>query len=41
VEAIVDAVEKLYVEAKVDVDECHMVEVFGIPKSADKIILES
>jgi len=41
VEAIVDNVGKLFVEEKVDVAECQMVEVYGGPKSADEVILES
>jgi len=41
VDAIVDAVGKLSVEAKVDVVACQMVEVSGGPKSADEVILES
>jgi hypothetical protein len=41
VEAIVDVVEKLSVEAKVDVVECQMVEDSGGPKSVDEVISES
>jgi hypothetical protein len=41
VEAIVDVVEKLSVEAKVDVVECQMVEYSGGPKSVDEVISES
>ncbi|AES87910.2 hypothetical protein MTR_4g037440 [Medicago truncatula] len=41
VDAIVDAVEKLFVEAKDDVAQCHMVEVSRSPKDADEIISES
>ena len=40
VEAIANAVEKLYVEAKDDVVECQMVEVSGNPKDADEITPE-
>ena len=39
-EAIANAVEKLYVEAKDDVAEYQMVEVSGNPKDADKITPE-
>ena len=41
VEAIIDAVEKLTVEAKFDIVECQMVEVSGGPKSVDEVISES
>jgi hypothetical protein len=41
VEAINDAVKKMYVDAKVDVAECQMVEVSGGPKSDDEVISES
>jgi len=41
VEDIIDDVEKLSVEEKVDVVECQMVEVSKGPKSADEVILES
>jgi hypothetical protein len=35
-----DVVEKLSVEAKDSGVECQMVEVFGSPKNADKIVPE-
>jgi len=38
VEGIVGAVEKRYVEAKVDVVECQMVEASGGPKNANEVI---
>ena len=38
---IIDDVEKLSVEEKVDVVECQMVEVSKGPKSADEVISES
>jgi len=41
VEAIADAVKKLFVEAKDDVVECQMVEVYGSPKDVDKVTSES
>jgi hypothetical protein len=41
VEAIVDAVEKLFVEVKVDDAECQMVEVSGGPKSVVEVMSES
>jgi len=41
VDAIIDVVEKLFVEVKVDVAECQMVEVSGGPKSVDEVISES
>jgi len=41
VRAIIDVVEMLFVEAKVDVVECKMVEVSGGPKSVDEVISKS
>jgi len=41
VEAIIDVVEKLYVEAKVNVVECQVVEATEGPKSADEVIYKS
>jgi len=40
-EAIVDTVEILYVEAKVDVAEFQIVEASGGPKSANEVISKS